>query len=597
MRSPLLAAILLTGLVTALALGLALSLRNHASIQPMDCLPRDTTLLLLAPEPPRLFGELSRASGTWGGTPDGADMLGDFFTRELQLHGIPAVASAREISRLAGGETLIATVPDGVEDRAGTVMIFDLRQPGATMPAIIHQITRQALGAQGDEAWSTRSYHEHDYETFHLQGKQGGISAAQMKGLGIVTTSGALMRRILDTADGRAGSLRSDPAYHLTRDHLGKHGSLFAYASGSWIAAAMNRHVKPGPMHHALKLLGLDAVTGAGLALEVRKQLFHERLFVALRGDRRGLTGEMFDTVARTPRTSTLIPAGFPFYLSVSFSGLDTVYRKLPEILATATGEDRKVMRDRLEGLEQFMAMDVDRELFGALGNDLWIGFGGASRYPRSASNRTLLNTPAVAAISLNNPPAITRALGRFDGLARAMGAYHRSLRGGQPVTSYEFTQIAPLSPAYRIVGGHLVAATSAALLEQAMEAGRAHSSVADQPGLSSLLEQLPDRAHLFFFADTARLADLLRVSRQSMDPFGPPLGPPEADRADRTISVDRLPASAAAARLTTAGLTVEWISPLSPSLLLSSWLLSAVEDESGTVDETAPEPGAEIPF
>lgn len=403
MRSPILAAILLVSLILAFVIGMVFVLRSAGSSAPIDSLPRDTSFLVRAIDPPKLWRDLSRTRLTQRAGDETLDWLARLVSDALERRGLPLGISSSGIAQAMRLESLVALVPGDAEEPHGLALVVDLGTATEAVPEIARSYVRTALGARGDGAWVLRSHHGREYLTLHLPGGPGGVSVAGLKGLGIVTTSGASLRRILDTLDGRADPLRSDPAYRTTRDHLGKRADLLAYVSGSWLRDQLEQRLEASKEQRLLKVLGLSSVRAVGLEIDLVQDQFKERLFVAMQRENRGLMAELFKDAPRAPGGYRSVPAGFPFYLSLTYTGLDTLYRKLPEIVSTATGEDRRTIHDRIAGFEEFMALDFGSELFAALGHDLVVGFGGASPLPRSAPNRVILNTPAVAAISLRD--------------------------------------------------------------------------------------------------------------------------------------------------------------------------------------------------
>lgn len=164
-----------------------------------------------------------------------------------------------------------------------------------------------------------------------------------------------------------------------------------------------------------------------------------------------------------------------------------------------------------------------------------------------------------------------------------------------QPITAYGFTGLAPLSPAYRLSGGQLIAATSPDLLAQALDAAARHRSFVDEPRFAVMTQRLPDRSHIGFLGETSRIADFLQTHVRCAVPPGPPESPFET-LLDLSRATD-LPPTAATVRMTQGGLLIDWISPVSPSFILSLCLASDAGDPARPADGQASTLEGEIPY
>jgi hypothetical protein len=264
------------------------------------------------------------------------------------------------------------------------------------------------------------------------------------------------------------------------------------------------------------------------------------------------------------------VPGDFPYYAFFSFARLDAVYRKLPDLLAGAAGLDRQEVRARLSGLEDFLAIDLGRDLLGSLRGEALVGLGSWSAYPREGPSRALLDTPAVANFSLSGASAIKRILRRSDGLARAAGALRRDSLSGDSIVSYQIAALAPLEPSYRLKESQLLVATSPGLLEAGPRGEASKETFADRIDSTRILRALPGKAHVFFCGETSRLLDLVDAPARGATATVP--GSMLAALAAIEARAG-LPPTAMAARVDQTGLVMDVVSPISPSFLLVLWL------------------------
>ena len=556
MRSPLLAAILALSVVLAAAIAGFLLIRGVGQSSPLDCLPQETRLFFRAPDPTRLWRAVGRTSLGDPSSP-ARDFLGDLMARHLESHGLSQIPVATGNREWMAGESVLALIESEGSAGIEPALIVATRHTGGQTLDQVRTLLTSAAPDPASAVPTPRRHRAREYLELRAVPTSPPVFLAAHKGVVILSSDGATMRRILETIDGKAEPLRSSPAYRAVMDTTARRADLSAYFSGAWLRQAIEARLGAGAGRRTARALGLRAVRSAGVAVNIRGQLFHETLRVSLEPGSSSLVAQLFDEAPRAPRPLKHLTPGFPYYMALSTSNLNAAYRTLPDLLAGASDPERTAIRERIRGAEEFMELDLGRDLFGAIGGEMAIGFGSASVYPRGASNRALYNTPGMASLSLRDRGAVTRIMGRIDGLARALDGYQTSLHGDQEMTSYEFTTLAPMRPSYVFKGRYLIAATSPDLFKTPAQVPQE---------VARCLDLLPRKIHLLLVADTSRL----------MDRVASPLSPevwvmiPEPLRsrlAGLALRRDLHP-TAAAGRLKGGVMTVESVSPASAALL-----------------------------
>jgi hypothetical protein len=373
------------------------------------------------------------------------------------------------------------------------------------------------------------------------------------------------MRKILDTLDGGLDPLVSDLDYRNIRSRIDNGSPLQIYAAGSQLRRSLDAILSlpdEGSAKNLAHLLGLDAMTAAGLSVDMAKGLFMERLFVAMQAEGRGLLGELFGTSPRRAKLSSLAPAEMPYSITLSLTSLDVVTRKLPAIVGGSSREKRRGVRDRLSGLEDFLALSLEKDIFATLGDNLVLSYDPPEPTEESGTNRSikefLLGSRAVGSISVRRKEGLRDLLDRVDGLARALAVLDRSDQDDRSMTTYRFASLEPMAPTYNLADGHLLAATSPELLRRAIAASARKESLADQQEVRRLLRTLPDKVHLLFIADTQRLTRSLRAQGGSLSS----IIPWDLHGGNVSRGENRAP------ELGRSGLLVESATPISPFLM-----------------------------
>jgi len=566
MRSPILVAVLLLGTLSVLVIGGVFLLRGVGQRSPADLLPADTMAMVESRDVPRLWRALAR---TRLGAEEGEGWpspIDESIDMQLRQRGLPFGFDEIDLQRGVPGEAILALVPAdgrrGDPERGDLVLLLRFGRGSERAIDAVGRAIRERLAPLGG-VWGSREYHGREYETLGLADGRRSLAFAALHGVVAIAGSTRLMHRLIDTGEGAGPSLGADADYRFVRGHLDRRADLVAYASSTWITATFAPQETEAILSRRLaRLMGIDAVRAAGLALDLRKGTFEERLFLAMTPGGRGLPGKLFDAPPRDNRDLHLLPGEFPFHLALTFSSLDAVYERLPVILGETTTQPSDAIRERMRGFEDFLAIDPERELLAGFGERATASFGSASLYPRGAANRLLQNVPMVLSIETRGDSRIAGALNRVDGLARMLGAYRKeAMPEGGAVTWYDLPSLAPLRPAWRLARNSLVVATSPDLLDED-DPGTARSGAPVVPGaVEQALERLPRRAHAVFVGDSARILDLIGGNSA--------LPPSLAQRLETLAGATDLPPTAVAVTMTAEGLRIEAVSPVSPSLLV----------------------------
>lgn len=574
MRSPFPVLLLISLIVFGLAVGVWL-LRGGDSTPLLSAAPETTQVLLHAPDMPRLWRALSGSALNPGGPAERLETV-----RSLLLaSGAPALGSDSTMERLAtllAGEAALLLVPAPRDAESGGLIpaILARIEPGGRESPLGRLMT-PALAERGAR-WQFHVHYGMSYASLEVPEQPPSLWVGEERGIVAITTTQATMRDLLSTLHGEAPSLLRVPAFRRVRGRLGTDLDLMTYVTGDWLRsriASMGAAGEGPSGSRTANLLGLRSVRGVGAAVRVQGDLFVERLFLALSAEHRGLPGELLQSEPTEIRSARALPAGFPFYAGLSFSSIEAAYERMPDLLAGAADADTREMRDRIVGLEKFLALDPRRDVLSALGTELTVGFGGPSPFPRGAPNRALLNAHAAISVAISNRSAVRRILERFDGLARAAGAIRSTGVDPAEITFYEFNILAPLAPSYRLTRRHLIVGTSPDLLRS--PAGGFEAALADSHQAQRLRRILPRKAHVFFSGETARLIDWLWLDDEG---DVAPLGPWER-RLSQAQRLADLPPTIATGRMGESGFLIECVSPVSPSLLA----LIATRDRSGS--------------
>jgi hypothetical protein len=314
--------------------------------------------------------------------------------------------------------------------------------------------------------------------------------------------------------------------------------------------------------------------------MQVRQGMFHERLFLALAPQGRGIPGAIFDGPPRAEPRHVPSDPRFAARVALALGDPSRAWDALPRSLLTdGTTDSGGAPGEMIAGIEEFLNIDLGRELFGAVGRQLRFGWGHASPLPRQAAG-PLWRDPWALSVGLRNPDAARLVLRRADGLARALGSHRIGAGSSAGVVWYDIPSLAPLAPAYRLQGRFLHIASSPAWLPGAGEA--------PQEGPAGLAPQaarlLPPKAHVQFHLSSQFLADAIPV-RRSGRPWG------DSWRAAlRQIAGGNAPPAAGAGQMDSSGLLLQWVSPVSAPVL--AWLaLDGEEDPDGADQATAVAP------
>ncbi len=567
---------LLLGLASIVAVGAALVLLSRAGRRSLlDALPVETRLLVHAPDAGRLWKVVVPVLTSAG--PDGSAVAADLARRLLDRAGFGGGPAEDCAVWQARAEAALALVQ---EDGRSPDLVLLASPAGDAGDALDRaRLCLTPRSRAGDR--HVRSHSGTSYEV--VRGPQGrALCLAASRGLLVVASSAAAMRRVLDTIAGRRRRLSSDASYRSAVRALPRRRDLVVFASAQWLretTAPLSNSIRR--TERAPQRIGLRAIGAFASSISVRGRLLHETFSVPLSSAARLLAGDLLGGRLRRPRLPRAVPAEFPFVLDLSIGNPRAARLSLARFLdgaAPAGGPDDPT--SRLAGLEALLAIDARREILAPIGDRLDVGFGHAAGLPRGAPNRQLLNMPAVASLRVRDHRAAARVLRRLDGLARAIGAYRRIEADDRALTVYDVPALAPLAPSYLLESDRLVAATSSALLERALEADRLRTSAADRPDRARAVRALPDTISMLFCGDTALLVDAVGVTAKRPAAFLVP--EPIVALLRGAASRPGLPPSVAGCRLTGTGVVGHWVGPISATLLAWVWIEGSLDPGPG---------------
>jgi hypothetical protein len=391
--------------------------------------------------------------------------------------------------------------------------------------------------------------------------------------MALIASSRDAMRQAIDSLMHGESSLIETPAFRSLRADLGARSDLVAYVSGEFARGFFSGDGDDGWRG---ALVRESTVRAAGISIAIGKDgLFRERVRVLVPGLSTTLVGEVFGSRPAAIASAGRLPAGFPFYVGASFSHSDAVWEHLPGWLASVTGQDPARVRGRLLGLEEFLGIDIRRDLLGVMGDELALAFDPGP------------GKPFVLALRPSNQGAARRLLGRLDGLARAAEVYVSSTGRAGPITTYEYPRLAPMRPSYVFEGDELLIADSPEPLARVSLALGDPGSQAR--GDAGALTERP--AHLALVADTEHAISWIRELA----------GGPDERRSGAWLQRLRdllpgvaspLPPLQATFVLTREGISGEWSAPLSPVILTSLLIAAPGSDESPLLQAPAPPEG-----
>ncbi len=577
MRAPILALILASSLAIILTLVGVVMLRGGGTAGPAGALPEETLLAVHVPRPDDLASSLeSLASedaldqGVW-------EQAARLLEREAERLGIATALTGDDAKQLLNRDLLIALLP-GRPEEPRTATVLCARTGAASAAAWDRLLSRLHDAARAAGAVvTTRRHRGQDFLRIRGPAARTPLCVAMRGGVVIATDSAEAMRRCLDAAGNRARALDDLPAYRRVSGRRGRGDApeAFIWSSGAGLAWLGHRLAAPGESRgtweRAARLLELDALGGLGIELRIGDAVARERVIMILPAESDGLLRRLFTGAPRLRQADSAGagPERLAWHVGLSVARLDPLYDALPDILALAEGTPRRELRERLEGLEDFLAADPRTALLPAFGARLSLSIGTDEAESGAGAGQRLMSLPMVARLALRHREPIAHALGRLDGLARASGGRRSEVSlEGVTLTGFEFPFQRPFEAAWCITSRELLAGTSSELIAEAIRSG---------PVKLPRLDHDPE-AHVRFHGRSGRLLRLLAGDR--MEAGGGIGGLLAAIRARARDAL--LPPTQIAARMTDEGLVINWAAPFSASLISLMRALDAVPARSG---------------
>jgi len=559
MRPATLVPVLLIGFVLLAAAGGALLLRGAGSADLLGALPADASIVVHARNLPRLVEALGRSRLAENPADDDSrwEQVAEILQPLLGLEGVSAALAPESMARLLAGEVVFAQMPG----RSGESPAFVLAATGPAGGERAAEKASRLLGSADGEptGWIPRTHRGRPYSLLRVREGAGTVCVSGARGMVLIATSARTMRRVLDTLEGRGRSVARDQDWLVARDHLPRRADLYVHVSGSALRAWIEARADGSAFSRAAALAGAGAARHAALSVRIREGLFHESLFVVLSPEGRGLPGALFDGPPRAEAGAVPRDPRFAVNASIAWEDPGEAWGDLP---GAVSAKDERLFTDlqaRLEGLEEFLGLELQRDLLRSLGREMRISLETASPFPRGAAPHALRNLRWRASVQLRRADPVRRVLRRVDGLARAFATREAHGRGEETVTWYRIPALAPMAPSYRLTRRTLHAASSPDLLG----APPARAPTSSQ----GMFKHLPERAHIFFQASAGRLAEM------GIGEHGPA---PRTWPASALLSLaqsEALPPTVGAGRMEASGFLLQWISPASaPAIAWGAW-------------------------
>ena len=579
---------LLAGFLAA-AIGLSwLLFRGAGSGDPAAALPASADAALIVPSVPTLLRDLSATRMAPAPGESGWELLAKIVSDLLGARGIEFEPDPGWLSKALRGSAAFAWVPS---ERAGSpphlVLAFEIPSARLDVLALVEKNVLPEFAAQG-LTWSRRTHRGHEYGYLRLPGTRASLCVASHKRLALVTVSGEAMRQALTALVRRDSSLASGTAFRRVRNDLRERSDVVAYLSGSLIRSLLaGRDSEEGRSRWLHAIAESAGVTAAGASITVtRRGLFRERVRILAPRIAGTIAGRIFASRPRPLSAAGLLPEGYPLYLGASFSDPGAAWAHLPEWFAPLLRQEPERLRLRLQGLQDFMGLDIRQDLLGALGEEVALALDPAGR------------KPPIVALRPSDEAAARRLLGRLDGLARATEAYHSEGLPKGAITTYTHEKITPHRPSYLFLDGALVLSDAPEPLA-ALAGRRAEGDRDPTPARGSPASFPSEKAHLLVSAETEELVRWLRG-----------IAPGRGDEAAGSAWLERLrgllpgwagplPACTASFRITREGLSGQWTAPLSPVILAALLAVSPLETSHPPLppaDSPIPEPEPEGP-
>lgn len=555
MQRSLLAILLLAGFLAG-AVSLSYFLfREGTGGEPAAAIPAGVSAALVIPSLPALLSSLSRTR--MAPAPGGNEwaLVSEILSELLEGRGIFYEPDASRLAKSLRGGAALGWIP-GEQRGSPAQVVLALEMPSASgdFLATVEQVILPHL-AGGAAVTTRRAHRGHEYLVVRIPGASSVLCVTSFRRIALMTFSRDAMRRSLSTLMRRDGALISAPAFRAIRRDLGKRSDLTAYVSGAFVRElfAPQRESAEAPKGWRRAIASTEAIQGAGVSITVDGEgLFRERVRVLVPDLSETLLGMVFGSRPAPIETASLLPAGYPFYLGASFSHSEAVWERLSEWLGPVTGQDPAHLRERLLGLQEFLGLDIRRDLLGVMGDELALAF----------DHRP--GKPFVLALNPGDAAGARRLLGRLDGLARAAEAYHESTSPAGRIVTYDYPRLAPLRPSYLFADSALLIAGAPDPLSRAAPAS-AHPFL-ERP------------AHIAAMADTEQAISWIREIAGGGEASGRSIAWLRRLRDLLPGASGPLPPLMASFNLTRDGITGEWSAPVSPVILTTLLLASPGE-------------------
>ncbi|MBI3450997.1 MAG: DUF3352 domain-containing protein [Acidobacteria bacterium] len=577
MQRTLLAAVLLAGFLAG-AVGISILLiRGAGSADPLSAIPAGAEAVIAIPSAPDLMRGLARSRRAEANAGDDWDLAASLVGELSDARGLTVQPEGARMARSLRGGAAIGLLHSARHASSPDLIVaVELESRDDALLSWFEASVVPSIA--GGDATSTRRTHRGlEYLVVKARGTGVHLCVAVVGRLAIATTTRAGMEESLSALLGHAPSISSSPSFRGVQRDIGRHAALLAFVTKPFIERAIRGESAGAEASRAGWRRAAEEAHAEAAAVSIRVDadgLFREQARIWIPDMSETLLGRLFRGRPRPIAAAEELPEGFALYAGAAFGDLAPLGETLPSWLGPALGQDPESLRDRLAGLQDFLDSDFRRDFLTTMGVQVAIAADpGVSR-------------SAVVALEPTDAAATKRLLHRLDGLARAGGAYRGPGEESSGVTTYALP--GGLSPSYLVSGSSLLVGASPdalATLRGRRRHGdripRAEGPLAFDPpahvvlavdtelALGWLRRHAPSRKSVSSEAWLRKIADLLPVASEP------------------------LPRTRVRFVVTRDGISAEWISPASPTLLTALiWMTPG--PEAPEADDAGPIPPAE---
>lgn len=512
-------------------------MRRHmwAAILPLLVLAavaaRGGDLASIVPEDALLYAEVNDPKGIWADFEQSGlrDIVRSVPQVEMQFGVLSAFVRGAAQDRVGVpwdefwtkfGTRLAVVMAEGGGAGRPPVFLLDASESKGDLAKLLKEMVEPALAkVRGNEPPVTLADETHGDVPLRLIKGAGGNLAYAFIGNAFALGEPPALKKLIDARARRP--LSTNAAFLGVRKALARPKGIVVYLNLGQVLAEHRAVVDGNPdLRKLLDVVGVTNVPWVALASSFDGRGLRDRLYLATGERKLGLLRLLGSLTAGTSAAAQVLPKDCPLLVSLNFKDGPELWQAIVKFLEEGGHADGLARLDEgKQNVKLQFGINFDDDFVGALGGEVFLAASPelVSEFAAKRRAPTGQDFPFILGARVAKPEAIKTTIHRL--MAGQPGVGPAVERKTETVQGVEINTLVLPDPAnqlaYAFVGEFFLAARSAAIIRQCVEAKATGQGLAASPRFRNVADAMPAKHHAIVYADIEAILTALILGGQ----------------------------------------------------------------------------------